>query len=150
MQASLRIMPGVITGTVGSLVSGIVIQKTGKHYWLTVAAYTLFTVSSVLLVLFMGPVVRSGIGLSIAFSLWYARTLCQGDDDADLVSQCAGKQFWRHHHFGQSSIYCRQKGSSYCHLLLLSLPLARGLAWTRDPCCAPPSNFARTAGGSAW
>ena len=41
-QAGAYLIPSVIAGTTGSLGGGLIMQKTGKYYRLTVAAYVLF------------------------------------------------------------------------------------------------------------
>lgn len=38
-QAGLGLLPAIIASVIGSLSSGIIMQKTGKYYWLTVVAY---------------------------------------------------------------------------------------------------------------
>ncbi|THH10361.1 hypothetical protein EW145_g1391 [Phellinidium pouzarii] len=38
-QAGLSLLPAVFGGVAGSLSSGIMMQKTGKYYWLTICAY---------------------------------------------------------------------------------------------------------------
>ena len=40
-QASLRLLPPILAGVSGSLFGGLLMQRTGRYYWLTVAAYTL-------------------------------------------------------------------------------------------------------------
>lgn len=46
-QAGVRLIPGIICGVSGSLFGGFYMQRTGKFYYLTIAAYTLLTLGMV-------------------------------------------------------------------------------------------------------
>ena len=39
-QAGVRLLPGICAGVSGSLFGGLLMQRTGKYYWLTICAYT--------------------------------------------------------------------------------------------------------------
>ena len=53
-QAGLRLLPGIIAGVCGSLAGGMIMQRTGKYYALTIFAYSLLTVGMVPILLFTG------------------------------------------------------------------------------------------------
>lgn len=40
-RAGLGLVPAVLGSVTGSLSSGLIMQKTGKYYWLTVGAYNM-------------------------------------------------------------------------------------------------------------
>ena len=50
-RAGLGLVPAVIGGVTGSLGSGLLMQRTGKYYWLTVVMYFVQLVGTSLLVL---------------------------------------------------------------------------------------------------
>ena len=64
-QAGVRLLPGIIAGVSGSLFAGLLMQKTGKYYWLTVIAYSFLTVGMVPILLCTGLVVNSTYGISL-------------------------------------------------------------------------------------
>jgi hypothetical protein len=61
-QAGLGLLPAVFGGVTGSLLGGLIMQKTGKYYWLTVISYTITLIGTVILCATTGVVVRSLIG----------------------------------------------------------------------------------------
>lgn len=65
-QAGLRLLPGILAGVCGSLLGGIVMQKTGKYYWLTVAAYTVLAAGMVPMLLFTGLIANSSYGIAVS------------------------------------------------------------------------------------
>lgn len=67
-QAGLRLLPGIVASVTGSLSGGLIMQKTGKYYWLTVFAYFTLTLSVIPVLLCAGLVVNSTIGISIGLS----------------------------------------------------------------------------------
>ena len=62
-QAGLRLLPGIIAGVCGSLAGGMIMQRTGKYYALTIFAYSLLTVGMIPILLFTGliDVIPAGI-----------------------------------------------------------------------------------------
>lgn len=64
-QAGLRLLPGIVSGVIGSLLGGIVMQKTGKYYWLTVSVYMIIVIGMVLILLFAGLVANSTYGIEL-------------------------------------------------------------------------------------
>jgi len=64
-QAGARLLPGIVAGVSGSLFGGLLMQKTGKYYWLTVCAYTLLTLGLVPIVLCTGLAVNNTYGISV-------------------------------------------------------------------------------------
>lgn len=68
-QAGLVLLPSIASGVLGSLTGGILMQKTGKYYWLTIAGYTIFILGGVPILLFTGLVTRSVPGVIVGLSL---------------------------------------------------------------------------------
>ena len=64
-QAGVRLLPGIVAGVCGSLFGGILMQKTGKYYWLTVCAYTSLTLGIIPILLSTGLVGNSTYGISV-------------------------------------------------------------------------------------
>jgi hypothetical protein len=62
-EAGLRLIPGIIGSVMGSMGGGIIMQKTGKFYWITVIAYILLPFGSLLVVLFSGFITNSTLGI---------------------------------------------------------------------------------------
>lgn len=67
--ASLRLLPPIIFGVSGSLTGGLIMRKTGKYYWLTVGAYCLLTVGTIVLTLFTGFIINSTIWIIIGMCM---------------------------------------------------------------------------------
>ena len=68
-QAGLRLLPGIVAGVSGSLFGGLLMQKTGRYYWLTVIAYTTLTIGMIPILLCSGLVVHSIYGISVGLVL---------------------------------------------------------------------------------
>ncbi|KAF2148746.1 MFS general substrate transporter [Myriangium duriaei CBS 260.36] len=68
-QAGVRLIPSVICGVSGSLFAGLLMQKTGRYYWLTVLCYTFLTVGLILILLFAGAVTHSLVGIIIGMCI---------------------------------------------------------------------------------
>ena len=64
-QAGVRLLPAIVAGVSGSLFGGIVMQKTGRYFWLTIGAYTGVTAGVIPILLFTGLVSKSTWGISI-------------------------------------------------------------------------------------
>lgn len=69
-QAGLILIPSVVGGVSGSLSGGILMQKTGKYYWLTIVGYTIFVLGGVPILLFTGLVTKylPGVVIGLFFS----------------------------------------------------------------------------------
>jgi hypothetical protein len=63
MEAGLLLVPSIIAGVFGSLGGGLIMQATGKFYWLTVAGYCSLLVGNIVLTLNTGIVVQSLAGV---------------------------------------------------------------------------------------
>ena len=63
-QAGVRMLPAIAASVTGSLSGGIIMQKTGKYYWLTVCAYSISTLAMIPILLCQGLVVNSTYGIS--------------------------------------------------------------------------------------
>lgn len=68
-QAGLVLLPSIASGVSGSLFGGILMQKTGKYYWLTIAGYTLLILGGVPILLFTGLVTKSVPGVIVGLFL---------------------------------------------------------------------------------
>ena len=68
-QAGLRLLPGIVASVSGSLTGGLIMQKTGKYYWLTVGAYMLLTGATIPIILCTGAAVNSTWGISVGIFL---------------------------------------------------------------------------------
>ena len=68
-QAGVRLLPNVVAAVSGSLSGGLLIQKTGKYYWLTVFAYLTAILGTLLITLCTGLVVNSTYGISVGLAL---------------------------------------------------------------------------------
>ena len=64
-QAGVRLLPGIVAGVSGSLFGGILMQKSGKYYWLTICAYTTLTFGMVPILLSTGLITNSTYGISL-------------------------------------------------------------------------------------
>ena len=64
-QAGVRLLPGIAAGVSGSLFGGLLMQRTGKYYWLTVCAYTSLTLGMIPILLCTGLVVNNTYGISV-------------------------------------------------------------------------------------
>lgn len=68
-QASLRLLPTIISGVSGSLFGGLLMQKTGKYYWLTVIAYTMLFGGVLVVMLFSDFVANTYYGIAVGLVL---------------------------------------------------------------------------------
>ena len=64
-QAGVRLLPGIVAGVSGSLFSGLLMQKTGKYYWLTVCAYTTLMLGVIPVLLCTGLMTNNTYGISL-------------------------------------------------------------------------------------
>ncbi|KAH8115855.1 major facilitator superfamily domain-containing protein [Phellopilus nigrolimitatus] len=67
-RAGLGLLPAVFGGVTGSLSSGLLMQKTGRYYWLTVGAYGAETIGTTLMALatwVKGGVITAEVGLLV-------------------------------------------------------------------------------------
>ena len=68
-QAGVRLIPSIAAGVCGSLFGGILMQRTGKYYWLTVTAYTGLTLGMLLVFLFTGLTANNTYGILTGLSV---------------------------------------------------------------------------------
>ena len=68
-QASIRLLPAIIAGVSGSLFGGILMQRTGKYYWLTVVAYTLLLTGVLIVTLCANVLVNNTYGIAVGLVL---------------------------------------------------------------------------------
>jgi predicted MFS family arabinose efflux permease len=67
--SGVRLLPAILAGVSGSLLAGYAMKRTGKYYWLTVAAYTMLVVGMVIIFLFAGVIINSTWGISVGMVL---------------------------------------------------------------------------------
>ncbi|KKZ64109.1 hypothetical protein EMCG_01607 [[Emmonsia] crescens] len=67
--AGLRLLPSIIAGVTGSLSGGIVMKRTGKYFWITVASYVLLTVGVSIIFLWSGAVARNTVGIIVGITI---------------------------------------------------------------------------------
>lgn len=67
--AGLRLLPSIIAGVTGSLSGGIVMKRTGKYFWITVASYVLLTVGVSIIFLWSGVVARNTVGIIVGMTI---------------------------------------------------------------------------------
>ena len=63
MQAGLWLLPSIFAGVCGSLIGGLVMQATGKFYWITVAGYCTLFAGTIVVTLNTGVVGHSLAGI---------------------------------------------------------------------------------------
>ncbi|KAL9630555.1 MAG: hypothetical protein Q9164_006353 [Protoblastenia rupestris] len=63
-QAGVRLLPAIAASVTGSLSGGLIMQKTGKYYWLTVCAYSTSALAVIPIILCTGLVVNNTYGIS--------------------------------------------------------------------------------------
>ncbi|KAL8650135.1 MAG: hypothetical protein Q9226_005276 [Calogaya cf. arnoldii] len=68
-QASVRLLPMIVAMVSGSLVGGLVMQKTGRYYWLTVSAYTMLLAGILIVMLCAGVLVNNTYGIAVGLVL---------------------------------------------------------------------------------
>ena len=68
-QAGVRLLPNVVGAVSGSLSGGLLMQRTGKYYWLTVVAFSTTTLGTLLVILCTGLVVNNTYGISVGLAL---------------------------------------------------------------------------------
>ncbi|KAF7794028.1 hypothetical protein EIP86_005156 [Pleurotus ostreatoroseus] len=64
-EAGIVLLPSIITAVLGSLLSGIIMQTSGKYYWMTVGVFTLMLVGHITVPLFAGVWKYSYVGITI-------------------------------------------------------------------------------------
>lgn len=69
IQAGLWLLPSILGGVVGSLSGGLLIQATGKFYWITVVGYCSLFVGTTVISLTSGVLVHSLAGITVG-TLW--------------------------------------------------------------------------------
>ncbi|PPR05313.1 hypothetical protein CVT26_011572 [Gymnopilus dilepis] len=66
-EAGLWLIMGVVGGLTGSLSGGLIMQATGKYYWLTVGGYVALFFGTIIVNLTSGVLVTSTIGIALGF-----------------------------------------------------------------------------------
>jgi predicted MFS family arabinose efflux permease len=100
-EAGLLLIPGIVGSVTGSVGGGIIMQKTGKYFWLTIVGYTMMATGMACIFLCSGVLVTSTVGTLIAFSLTglgggisvtttlIALVACADPSDMAIVTACS-------------------------------------------------------------
>lgn len=64
-EAGLGLLPGILGSVCGSLLGGVIMQKTGKYYWLTVSTTAMMVIGNCFVLAFTGAIWLSVIGASV-------------------------------------------------------------------------------------
>ncbi|KAJ5095855.1 hypothetical protein NUU61_005211 [Penicillium alfredii] len=67
--AGVRLLPSILSGVSGSLLSGAVMRWSGRYFWLTIAGYSFLTGGCLVLFLFSGPVMTSTIPMILGLAI---------------------------------------------------------------------------------
>ncbi|KAI9740626.1 MAG: hypothetical protein M1818_004590 [Claussenomyces sp. TS43310] len=62
-QAGVRLIPSIVFSVTGSVVGGVIMQKTGKYYWLTIVAYCCLVCGHIPILICSGLVVNATVGI---------------------------------------------------------------------------------------
>lgn len=68
-QAGVRLIPAIAASVTGSVGGGMIMQKTGKYYWLTLVAYCLMFIGQSGTLLFSGVIVNSQVGIMVSLTV---------------------------------------------------------------------------------
>lgn len=100
-EAGLLLIPGIVGSVTGSVGGGILMQKTGKYYWLTISGYTMMVVGVTTIFLCSGVLVTSTLATLVAFCLTglgggisvtttlIALVACADPSDMAIVTACS-------------------------------------------------------------
>lgn len=62
-QAGVRLIPSILCSVTGSLSGGIIMQKTGQYYILTIFAYSMLVLGNIFILCFSGILTNSTVGI---------------------------------------------------------------------------------------
>ncbi|OBT90249.1 hypothetical protein VE02_01296 [Pseudogymnoascus sp. 03VT05] len=100
-EAGLLLIPGIVGSVTGSVGGGIIMQKTGKYYWLTISGYTMMVTGVTTIFLCSGVLVTSTLATLVAFALTglgggisvtttlIALVACADPSDMAIVTACS-------------------------------------------------------------
>lgn len=100
-ESGLLLIPGIIGSVTGSVGGGIIMQKTGKYYWLTMWGYIMMVTGITTIFLCSGVLVTNTLGTLIAFSIagfgagiavtttLIALVACADPSDMAIVTACS-------------------------------------------------------------
>jgi predicted MFS family arabinose efflux permease len=138
--AGVRLLPGIIAGVSGSLFAGVYMKRSGKYYWLTVAAYTSLTTGVFCIYLFSGGVVASTVPMICGMVLsgfgngiGVTSTLI-GLSEFPLDLSSFPESFTLT--FTSLKRYLRRSGGRHCLLVFVPLIGIRDRSLSRINCCS--------------
>ncbi|KAI4203496.1 MAG: hypothetical protein LQ350_001834 [Teloschistes chrysophthalmus] len=68
-QASILLLPTICAGVCGSLFGGLLMQKTGKYYWLTVVAYAMLFCGVLIILLCSDFLINNTYAISVGLAI---------------------------------------------------------------------------------
>lgn len=99
--AGMRLLPSIICGVSGSLLSGIIMRRTGRYYYITVFGYSSLTIGLTIVFLFSGAIVNNA-KLMIAGSM-----MCAFGNGIGVTTTLIGlSEYFDHHIIGLCSNIC--------------------------------------------
>lgn len=69
-EAGIVLIPAILSGVSGSLVGGVIMQATGKYYYLTIAVFALMFVGHIVVPTFTGVWIYSYVGIAAGASCY--------------------------------------------------------------------------------
>lgn len=75
-EAGLVLLPSILAGVLGSLLSGLAMQATGKYYWLTVGVFSAMLLGHIAVPLFSGVVTYFYVGIIIGTCVIFRYVAC--------------------------------------------------------------------------
>ncbi|KAI0088770.1 MFS general substrate transporter [Irpex rosettiformis] len=68
-QAGVVLIPSILAAVLGSLLSGVIMQATGKYYWLTVGVFVMMLIGHIVVPIFSGLLLYSYVGITVGLCL---------------------------------------------------------------------------------
>ena len=64
-QAGIVLIPPILAAVIGSLLAGVIMQATGKYYWLTVGVFITMLLGHIIMPIFSGLLLYSYGGITV-------------------------------------------------------------------------------------
>ena len=143
-EAGLGLLPAILASVAGSLIGGLIMQRTGKYYWMTSICYVMSSLGVIPVVLCAGLVVQNTVGIGIGLVLsgfgnggqyciptlhlvlhsYISRVILPSPDFSDLAHS------GRHNNSHQSHRQCSTRRPCHCDGLLIFVPVFWIGHWT--------------------
>ncbi|KAG6918614.1 hypothetical protein DXG01_013025 [Tephrocybe rancida] len=69
-EAGVLLIPSILSGVAGSLVAGLLMQNTGKYYFITIVAYAITVFGAITTLLMTGVMEQSNWGVSLGIAVY--------------------------------------------------------------------------------